>query len=177
MSASLELALAKRLVSSYVDESEQWKTDHHHAMECWACQEWLQRGIDAFHWLQRAEEVFTQAEFHGIYEMSTADRDAIESLYVAWLAPCDPTEEWVATLAGRGYCPENLNEFRSLCERARRIVADRCEVPGSEPASCADLALEGFVVTARDAEAAATLVSRKQARYVGPLSNHGIVEE
>lgn len=177
MTSSLELAMAQRLVKSYVGESGQWKADHRDAMECWNCQEWLQKGIDAFRWLQRAEEAFTQAEFHGVHVMTAEERETIEALYVAWLVPCDSTDKWIATLVERGYSPNNLNEFREICEVVRRIIADRCEPTNAVPASCADLATEGFLVTSRDALAATTLIARKQARYRGTLSDHGIVEE
>jgi hypothetical protein len=177
MTTSLEIAVARRLVESYADVSGQWKTEHRDAQDRRACQEWMQKGIDAFRWLQRAEETLTQAEFHGVHEMTAEERGAIESLYVAWLVPCAATEEWINVLEDRGYPPENLAEFRAACATVRRIVSDRCVPTNGEPVSCADLALEDFCVTARDAETAALLVARKQARYRGTLSNHGIVEE
>ena len=125
MSNNLTLSMARKRVREYAAETDSLMANHAEAMECRDCEEWLKRGIDAQFWLCRAEEIMRAADEDGLCEFDTEMRRALDCLYEMWLRPCEFAETWIASLATRGYTPDNLGEFRDACDMARDIVERR----------------------------------------------------
>ena len=116
------LDIATRRVHRYADDLMR---DHAQAMECRDCEEHLQQGIDAYKWLRRAEETLREADYEGILTFSKDLEMAIDTLYKAWLGPAEHAERWIKALRQKGYTPDNLNDFREICEDVKEIVGGR----------------------------------------------------
>ncbi|MFO1019106.1 MAG: hypothetical protein U0903_00175 [Planctomycetales bacterium] len=122
MSENVALKLAEVCIHEYADESrDAWK-DHAEAMNCRDCEEFLQKGINAFKFLRYAEEVMRQADYRGIEPFTGDLRETVGRLYRAWFGPCEMAEQWIETLGGQGYFPENLKAFREACDQVQEIV-------------------------------------------------------
>jgi hypothetical protein len=115
------LRAARQHVVNFTDESEIVIKNHLEAMECRDCEDILQLGIDAFHWLNRADEYIRGAVYNGMEYDADSD-EAIRELFKCWLRPCDPVNKWIDTQIQRGYHPENLDEFRKCEKEVRSIV-------------------------------------------------------
>jgi hypothetical protein len=123
-SQSIAFKSARRHVRFYARQSRIIEL-HEEAMECRDCEDFLQLGIDALKWLQRAEEELRISVYSGERENSVELSDSLDKLYHVWLMPVHSAEQWVAKQAARGYTPDNLCEFREACEHARDIVENR----------------------------------------------------
>ena len=116
MSDNLTLAVARNRIRQYADESAELMQHHAEAMECRDGEEFLQRGIEALHWLIRAEEVMRAADADGLWPFDPNVRGVVDQLYVAWLEPKDFAERWISSLEHRGLIPDNVRAFRAACE-------------------------------------------------------------
>ena len=125
MSDNLALSLARIRVHAYADASGELMKQHAEAMECRDCEDFLKMGIEAYQWLQRAEDTMREADYAGIFEFTRETRETLDTLYVAWLKPCEFAEKWIASLNNRSYFPDNLSKFRDACERAQESVQNR----------------------------------------------------
>ncbi|HEX7380252.1 MAG TPA: hypothetical protein VF278_24260 [Pirellulales bacterium] len=83
---SLELAIAQKALDDYSAAFTDGDVD---AIEAAAFQRHLQQGIDAFHWIVRAEETLRQAAYQGLINFSPEIEQALEALYRGWLAFCE----------------------------------------------------------------------------------------
>lgn len=124
---SVALRAARRHVSSFADECEILR-NHREAIECRDCEAVLQLGIDAFAWLIRADECIRGAVFSGMEYDPQAD-EVIRELFRGWLRPCEPANQWIDALLGKGYHPDNLEEFRR-CEREVRSIVKAIDADG-----------------------------------------------
>ena len=115
---------AEQQVGFYSDQSEAMRS-HHEAMECRDCEDFLQLGIGAFKWIQRAEDSIRTAVCDGIVAFDVEIDKAITRLYHSWLGPCPDAEKWIKAQIDRGYRPDNLDEFRKCCEEVRDILEQR----------------------------------------------------
>jgi hypothetical protein len=112
---------ARKHVYSFSDESE-FMRDHREAMECLDCEAILQLGIDAFHWLVRADESLRRAAYRGD-EVDAETFEMLAQLFRHWLKPCAVVSAWIDVQGDRGYTLENLQELRK-CEREVRSIVD-----------------------------------------------------
>ncbi|HEX5443215.1 MAG TPA: hypothetical protein VFW87_05275 [Pirellulales bacterium] len=114
----LELAIARKRVSDYSDKATQPEdTD-----ECHDCKSRIEDGIEAYHWLRRAEETIREAVYqgliaHAIYESSVLP--AIANLYVAWLQPFEQIEALADGQSNGEGKAANPAEFRECRESVR----------------------------------------------------------
>jgi hypothetical protein len=115
---------ARSFLRNYHDEFTDWKTAHEEAMDCWDCQNFLQLGIDAFHWINRTDQEMRKAVYAGKKDYSQEDALFLEKLYAEWLEPCLFAERWIAAQQSRGFSIDNLEEFRKCCEEVRAIVEE-----------------------------------------------------
>jgi len=122
MAESLALRLARQKVDSYTGEADEVLRRHYEAMDCVDCEAYLQLGIDAFRWLLWADEAIRRAVLAGQAEYDRGVDDALRSLLVAWLQPCDFAEKWIQAQHDRGFEVDNAGEFRRCCEEVRAIV-------------------------------------------------------
>lgn len=120
-SEDLTLKYARQHVAHYREEHK-LMADHREAMDCFDCEAYLQLGIDAFHWLVKADAVIRRAIYRGVYEHDPEVDAALQDLFRGWLEPCGNAEKWVAVPEKRGYTVSNLDEFRNCCEEVRAIV-------------------------------------------------------
>ena len=81
--------------------------------------------IDAYRWLRRAEETMREADYEGIFDFSCQMQDALDTLYIAWLEPCDFVEKWISSLEACQHRPDNSEDFRRACDDVREIVERR----------------------------------------------------
>ena len=118
----LELKIAKSKIDRYEQEAEgSIIHESRQAVDCLDCEEFLDKGIAALGWLQRSEEVLLEASAECVFEnhpqVETAIELAIETLYAAWLRPCEKAEAWIASCQGNGYSMRNVEVFRDCCDR------------------------------------------------------------
>jgi len=118
MGEPLELQIARSKVEEYEHE-ESIVRDSKHARDCLDCEAYLDMGMEALQWLERAEEVFTEALARFDFDFSTELMEALENLHIAWLRPCAFAEKWIATCQENGYELRNVEDFRSCCTRAQ----------------------------------------------------------
>lgn len=122
MSENVALRLAQLCVHEYADECRDVLKDHAEAMNCRDCEEFLQKGINAFKFLRYAEEVMRQADYRGIESFTEELRETVGKLYGAWSGPCEMAEKWITALDKEGYVPDNLKAFREACDQVQEIV-------------------------------------------------------
>jgi hypothetical protein len=115
---TLALRTARQHVQSYQQQSEEILAQYREAMESGNCEDHLQLGIEAFRWIERAEQRVEQAAYEGKITYEPKCARAITDLYEAWLVPCDAAEERIQALLSRGYDIENVAEFRECCVEA-----------------------------------------------------------
>lgn len=138
MADSLAFRSAQTHVKCFSDESNIIEQSNQ-ALECRDCEDFLQLGIDAFRWLNRADESIRLAVFAGYPHNEAAD-NALAALYKAWLDPCVPAERWIAIQEERGYHIDNLTEFRNCVAEVEALVRDSRHV-GGELAKARDRAI------------------------------------
>lgn len=125
MNNSLIVELAQIQVARYRHDLDEVMKHHVEAMECRDCEEWLQKGIETFQWLQWAEKILRQADYEGLYSFTPEMRQTIVSMYANWLAPRDSVLHWVEELRAKGYLPDYVSEFETACDIADEIVQKR----------------------------------------------------
>ncbi len=142
---SIEL-LALRTARKHVQNFERESTaavvmqEHHDAMECRNCEDFLQLGIDAFHWVMNADCRMRVA----VSEGDVAADDSFELLLLAlcsqWLVPCAFAEQWIARLEADGFKLDNAEEFRN-CRREMSAIVKSFDFNDEEelPARMAEL--------------------------------------
>lgn len=119
MTESRALQFARQKVESYTDEVMR---SHYEAMDCLDCETYLQLGIEAFRWLVWADQAIRRAVFADKTAYESEVEEALRSLFVAWLRPCDSAEKWIEVQRDRGFEVDNADEFRRCCEEVRAIV-------------------------------------------------------
>lgn len=117
----LTLRTAEKHVKNYEQESAVVQ-DHDEAMECLDCEAFLDLGIDAFSWLQRATKAVRKAALHTDHEMIEAAENSRRASRKAWLGPCDMAETAAARRIARGFALPNLQKFRDCCDAMRQLV-------------------------------------------------------
>jgi hypothetical protein len=125
MSGNIPLNLAQKRVHAYAEQYDDVIALHHQAMDRMDCEEFLQLGIDALKSLRMAEETLREAAYEGIFEFRPEVREALDTLYNAWLRPCEAAGEWIERLRLSQHVPDNLDAFRKACEIAHEIVGRR----------------------------------------------------
>jgi hypothetical protein len=118
----LALREARRHVRSFADESE-LLADHADPAQCVDCDALLQVGIDAFHWLVRADETIRLAIYRGQVAHDSLVEGALAALARAWLNTCGAANGLIALHLGQGDSLSNLAEFRR-CEAEMRAMVD-----------------------------------------------------
>jgi hypothetical protein len=122
MAERLALRHAQVVVKSYADEEGRLR-EHHEAMECRDCEDFLQLGIDAFDWIVRADQLIREAAYRNVAGLDYAQAErAVRTLCEAWLKPCKQAQAIIAGQTERGFCIENLARFRKCCEEMQAIV-------------------------------------------------------
>lgn len=86
------------------------------------CESYLQLGIDAFHWLCRADTAIRQAVYQDEATFDTEVQASLESLFRIWLAPSDFAERWIARQTAGGVEIGNLTEYRSCRDEVLAII-------------------------------------------------------
>ncbi|MDZ4784019.1 MAG: hypothetical protein SGJ19_27540 [Planctomycetia bacterium] len=112
-------------------------------MEAAECESFLQLGIDAFHWLIRADEQYRKAVFSGALEYDSSFDASFDEMAQRWLKSGAAADAWIESLAGRGLAPANLHDFRECLRQIRSIVEENDEVTG-EIAVLRDQAIEAY---------------------------------
>lgn len=115
---------ARAQVSLFSNQSKGLR-HHHEAMECRDCEDFLQIGIDAFSWIERAHENLRRRIYEGTATFDPEVEDALTTLYESWLLSCTDAEKWISIQQSRGYYPDNLTEFRHCQEEVRDILEQR----------------------------------------------------
>lgn len=123
LNESLEYRLAMRYVDDFADEL--LIRDHHSAMECCDCEELLSKGIVACQWLDRMESTLREASYVGLIDFSGEAKEAVVSLYHAWLKGSEGADRWIENLAGRGYRPENIARYEECQAEIRDRIQQR----------------------------------------------------
>jgi hypothetical protein len=96
--------------------------DSQKTMDCRDCQSFLQSGIDAFKWLERADQEIRSAIFDGSRQYDPKLEVALATLYAKWLEPCKIADKWIKRQIVLGCTVENLDEFNKCREEVEAIV-------------------------------------------------------
>lgn len=118
----LAFRTAEQQVKNYAHESLQLMQEHHAAMDCRDCEDFLQLGIDAFQWLIRADQLFRVAVYESIEAYDQQLDERLQHLFRQWLGPCDYAEKWIERQTAKGYHLDNLEKFRECCREMAAIV-------------------------------------------------------
>ncbi|HVA50529.1 MAG TPA: hypothetical protein VNH11_29560 [Pirellulales bacterium] len=138
---NLAFRTARAWVHSFTGEYDELAARHQAAMDCLHCEAFLQLGIDAFHWLNRADQQLRQEIYAGRLEYDAEVDEALGTLYRLWLRPYEDAEKWVAIQERRGYKIDNLELFRDCFREVRSLVDSGDEIAG-ELAAIRDQAIE-----------------------------------
>lgn len=126
-------------VQAFVEVANELTQRRRQSAELLECESYLQLGIDAFHWLMRADEHYRKA----VFTEQLAYDSAFDALCVAWLKPTADAENWLTSLEARGLAPPNVAEFRECVIEMRALLAESNEVAG-EMAVLRDQATEDY---------------------------------
>ncbi len=126
---NLTLRTAQKHVKNFGDETSGLLAEHRQALDCLECEAFLQLGIDAFHWVMRADQAFRESIADGKLEFQEQIEDALRLLCRAWLNPCALAEPWIAQQQGQGYELDNLAEFRH-CRTEMQAIVDSFQETG-----------------------------------------------
>jgi hypothetical protein len=107
-------ATAKRMLSAYAEEDEQWKPDHNDAMACRDLEDTLRCGNGLY------DSICKIAEHRWLEAQDPDDFREIEEYFTWWLKPCDRIMAKIAELE-REFKDgvEGANQFRRNCEQAK----------------------------------------------------------
>jgi hypothetical protein len=114
---SIELEIAQHQLNEF-EALDPVIAEHREAMDCLNCESFLQKGIYAYRWLERFEKVCDEADSLGMFgndQESAAYVDVVRELYKRWLTRGQEAEKWIAQVEERGFCIDNVEEFRACC--------------------------------------------------------------
>lgn len=117
-------------VQAFVDVANELSERKKRVAEQQECESYLQLGIDAFHWLMRADEHYRKAVFTKQLAFDPTFDAAFDHLCVEWLEPTSSAENWLASLAARSLSPPNAAEFLECVTEMRALLAESREVKG-----------------------------------------------
>jgi len=103
--------------------------DHHEAMDCRNCEEYLCAGIESYHWIMRADESIHSALYDGEIEADSEAFTKLQELLLMWLDACRATKVWAEENVTKGYDVDNLDEFRVCLKEVEAIVKSFTEEP------------------------------------------------
>jgi hypothetical protein len=141
--SNLAYRTARSHVYAFANEGDERLALRHEASEGSDCAAFLQLGIDAFHWLGRADTAIRTSVLRGEMEHDAAIDDSLRFLYGMWLRPVPFAERWAAEELARSGELENLDEFRQCCEEVRSLLGEN-EALSDELAALRDRAVESF---------------------------------
>jgi len=125
--SDLTFDYAKESVLRYTAADDKLIQDSREAMDCYDCEAFLQLGINAFEWLQRADIVIRKALYNEVYKYDSDIEAALKDLCVHWLKPCKDAFSWIAIQKKRGFEVSNLKEFQNCCNEMKAIVESSSE--------------------------------------------------
>jgi hypothetical protein len=113
MAEVVAIEMARRRVTSFLDYSRCDNVMEHHkeAIDCYNCEAFLQMGIDAYHWLTRADELIRRCVAEGHEEFDENINEALRLQFRKWLIPCRCAHDWVDVQHQRGLDVDNVGEF------------------------------------------------------------------
>lgn len=123
MAEDLVLKVARRRVERFAIRPAAPRDIEQDANECAACERWLDMGVDALEWLEKAEQFLLEAGRSGVAIIESDTAQAVRDLYLVWLESCDQAEKWCASLTAKGHPPNNLGKLRQANARAAHAAA------------------------------------------------------
>ena len=105
---ALEYRIAKRRVDDFTDAVIH---EHHNAMDCLDCEEFLDKGIKACQSIMKLIDTIREANYLGLTTDVPEFRNVIDVLYGSWLTHFDKAEDWIASLREKGHRPNNMHEM------------------------------------------------------------------
>jgi len=138
---NLAYRTARSHIRDFASESDELMLRHDEAMQCRNCETYLQLGIDAFSWLERADSQIRTSLAEGKFLPDAEVDAAFEFLYRLWLRPCKFANDWIAIQLKRDYAIDNLEKFQECASKAREIVenSDRMREISKKIPSASDL--------------------------------------
>jgi hypothetical protein len=115
------LRIAQRHVELYSSQDKGLMAQHRQAMECRACEQFLNTGIEAYKWVKHADDVLREAARQG-FEVKDECVEVLNLLYRQWLVPCRHAMKWVETQQANGFVIGNLEEFEAAKQDVRKQV-------------------------------------------------------
>lgn len=126
MDSCLELELARNSLIDFTTATphDQVTARHVEAMECRKCEEKIQYGIQAFKWLVRAEETIREALYRNLIPPTRDPREALHTLYTAWLEQFEGVSEKIARHKEAGYECSGAAELYECANRVQEWLSD-----------------------------------------------------
>ena len=115
------LRIAQRHIEAYSSWDHDLMAQHRDAMECRACEEFLDAGIAAYKWLKHADETIREAARQG-FEVSAETVETLKLLYRQWCVPCRHANKLIADQKANGFSIRNLREFEEAWEAVQSQV-------------------------------------------------------
>lgn len=120
---SLTFRTARTQVHAFRSESDELELRRQASQQFADCLGFLQLGIDAFQWLERARRQIEQAIRDGKLEPTAELDDAIEALYRLWLPAAELAQSRIGEFESASQF-ENFDEFRECKRLVELRVAD-----------------------------------------------------
>lgn len=117
--SNLVFQQAQDHVESFVTKTNDAMAEHREAMDCWNCEAVIQMGIDAFEWLQRADQGMHEAVYAGA-AVPDEEFEALKSLYREWHDKTTLVKAWAQRVISNSFA---LDNFQKLLESDREVAA------------------------------------------------------
>lgn len=112
----LELQIARNQMDRFEHEIDPIMREVYEAEDCRRCEDFLQKGINVYTWISRADQVIAFADAEGIIDYTPELMDLVKELHVRWLGPCKRANAWVERVEKKGYMVDNLAKYLECCE-------------------------------------------------------------
>ncbi|HEY5314199.1 MAG TPA: hypothetical protein VIK18_16825 [Pirellulales bacterium] len=115
------MAKAYEIASSRVAEYDSAMRAHLQAVDCFDCEDRLLLGIEAFRWIESAQQAATREMAAKGFSQQTYD--TVTELYRRWLRPCANAMMSAEQHVGNSFEIRYLEEFKRSCRRAEAFLA------------------------------------------------------
>jgi hypothetical protein len=126
-SYDVSLQLARRKVNQFDDVLAL----HHEALACQECEDAILVGLQAWRWIERAEEILLEGEDENIVAYSPEAHAELHREYTQWLAASDQLLRVGQRHVAAGFKLPRLAELQVAADRVRQWLATQAALEAS----------------------------------------------